>query len=216
MDQKILVTGFAPFDGEPINPAWEAVKRLPDQVAGAQLVKLEIPTSFARCGPAVEAAVAAHRPGAVLCVGQAGGRACISVERVAVNLADARIADNDGEQPVDQPIQADGPAAYFATLPVKAMVRGIRARGIPCQLSYSAGAYVCNCVMYRTLHLAAGRSPGLRAGFIHVPYLPEQAAVKPAGTPSMGLPTLVRALEAAVEAIVLTPVDIREGMGDVC
>lgn len=216
MDQKILVTGFAPFGGEPINPAWEAVKRLPDQVAGAQLVKLEIPTSFARCGPAVEAAVAAHWPGAVLCVGQAGGRACISVERVAVNLADARIADNDGVQPVDQPIQADGPAAYFATLPVKAMVRGIRARGIPCQLSYSAGAYVCNCVMYRTLHLAAGRSTGPRAGFIHVPYLPGQAVGKPAGTPSMGLSTMVQALEAAVEAIVLNPADIREGMGGVC
>ena len=216
MDQKILVTGFAPFDGEPINPAWEAVKQLPDQVAGAQLVKLEIPTSFARCGPAVEAAVEAHQPDAVLCVGQAGGRACISVERVAVNLADARIADNDGVQPVDQPIQADGPAAYFATLPVKAMVRGIRARGIPCQLSYSAGAYVCNCVMYRTLHLAAGRSPGPRAGFIHVPYLPGQAVGRPAGTPSMGLPTMVQALKAAVEAIVLNPADIREGMGGVC
>lgn len=216
MCQKILVTGFAPFDGEPVNPAWEAVKRLPDRVAGAELVKLELPTSFSRCGPAVEAAVEAHRPDAVLCVGQAGGRACVSVERVAINLAEARIADNDGEQPVDQPIRADGPAAYFATLPAKAMVRGVRAQGIPCQLSYSAGTFVCNCVMYQTLHLAATRFPHLRGGFVHVPYLPAQAADKPAATPSMELSTLVRALGAAVEAIVSGPAGPQENMGAVC
>lgn len=216
MRRKILVTGFAPFGGEPVNPAWEAVKRLPDRAAGMELIKLEIPTSFARCVSAVEASVAAHLPDAVLCVGQAGGRACVSVERVAINLADARIADNDGNQPAEQPIRAGGPAAYFATLPVKAMVRNIQARGIPCQLSYSAGTYVCNCVMYHTLHLAAERFPGLRAGFIHVPYLPGQAVSKPAATPSMELSTLVRALEAAVEAIADTPSDIRESMGTIC
>lgn len=216
MCKKILITGFDPFGGETVNPAWEAVKGLPDQVAGAELVKLEIPTSFTRCGPAVVAAVEAHRPDAVLCVGQAGGRACVSVERVAINLAEARIADNDGNQPVDQPIRAEGPAAYFATLPVKAMVQNIRAQGIPCQLSYSAGTYVCNCVMYQTLHLAAGRFPYLRGGFIHVPYLPAQAVDKPAGTPSMDLPTLVRALEAAAEAIASDPGSIRESMGAIC
>ena len=214
--RKILVTGFSPFGGEQINPAWEAVKRLPDRIAGAELVKLEIPTSFSRCGPAVEAAVEAHRPDAILCVGQAGGRACISVERVTINLAEARIPDNDGDQPVDEPIQADGPDAYFSTLPVKAMAQNVRARGIPCQISYSAGTFVCNCVMYQALHLAARRYPTLRAGFIHVPYLHEQAVDKPAGTPSMELPTLVQALESAVEAIANDPADIHESMGIVC
>ena len=128
--KKILVTGFSPFGGEPINPAWES--RRP-------IHKLESPTSFSRCGPAVEAAVEAHQPDAVLCVGQAGGRACVSVERVAINLAEARIPDNDGNQPADEPIQADGPDAYFSTLPVKAIVQNVRARGIPCQLSNSGG-----------------------------------------------------------------------------
>lgn len=214
--KKILVTGFSPFGGEPINPAWEAVKRLPDQIAGAALIKLEIPTSFSRCGPAVEAAVEAHQPDAVLCVGQAGGRACISVERVAINLAEAGIPDNDGDQPADKPIQPDGPDAYFSTLPVKAVVQNVRAQGIPCQLSYSAGTYVCNCVMYQALHLAAKRHPGLRAGFIHVPYLPAQAVDKPAGAPSMELSTLTEALEAAVEAIANDSAGVRENMGTVC
>lgn len=214
--KKILITGFSPFGGERVNPAWEAVKRLPDSIAGAELVKLEIPTSFSQCGPVLEAAVEAHQPDAVLCVGQAGGRACVSVERVAVNLAEARIADNDGNQPVDEPIQPDGPAAYFATLPVKAMVQNVRARGIPCQLSYSAGTFVCNCLMYQALHLAAKRCPSLRAGFLHVPYLHEQAVDKPAGTPSMELSTLVRALEAAVEAVVNGSAGSQENMGTVC
>jgi len=199
---KILVTGFAPFGGEEMNPAWEAVKRLPPTVAGAEIVRLEIPTVFAQCGPAVEAAIQAHRPDAVLCVGQAGGRACVTVERVAVNLADAGIPDNAGAQPVDEPVRADGPAAYFATVPVKAMVENVRAGGIPCQLSNSAGTYVCNCVMYEVLHMAAVRYPGIRAGFLHVPYADEQAVVKPAGTPSASLAVISKALELAVEAVV--------------
>lgn len=213
---KILVTGFSPFGGERVNPSWEAVKRLPDRIAGAELVKLEIPTSFSRCGPAVEAAVEAHRPDAVLCVGQAGGRACVSVERVAINLAEAGIPDSDGDQPADQPIQAGGPDAYFSTLPVKAMAQRVRERGIPCQISYSAGTYVCNCVMYQTLHLAARRYPALRAGFIHVPYLHEQAVGKPAGTPSMALSTLIQALESAVEAIADGSAGVPENMGAIC
>lgn len=213
---KILVTGFEPFGGEAINPAWEAVKRLPDAVAGARLIPWKVPTAFSRCGPAVEAAIEAHRPDAVLCVGQAGGRACVTVERVAINLADAVIPDNDGESPVDVPIRPDGPAAYFATLPVKAIVRRIRANGLPCQLSCTAGTFVCNCLMYRVLHLAAVQNPRMRAGFIHVPFTEEQAAGRPGGTPSMSLAAITRALTLACEAIADSPDEIRESMGSIC
>lgn len=201
MHMKILVTGFEPFGGEAVNPAWEAVKRLPDAIAGAEIVKLEIPTVFSRCGGAVEEGIRACRPDAVLCVGQAGGRACVSVERVAINLAEAGIPDNAGEQPVDRPLQPGGPAAYFATVPVKAMVRSVRDHGIPCQLSYSAGTYVCNCVMYQTLHLAATRYPNIRAGFIHVPFATEQAVGKAGNVPSASLETIAQALEHALEAV---------------
>lgn len=206
---KILVTGFEPFDGETINPSWEAVRRLGGQAGGAELVTRRLPTAFALCGPALEAALESCRPNAVLCVGQAGGRASVTVERVAVNLMDARMPDNAGAQPVDEPVCPHGPAAYFASLPVKAMVQRVRAAGIPCHLSYSAGAYVCNCVMYQALHLAAVRYPGLRAGFVHVPFLDEQAAAKPAGTPSASLAVVLRALTLALEAVA-------DSMGTVC
>lgn len=213
---KILITGFEPFGGEAINPAWEAVKRLPDAVAGAQLIKLEVPTAFYRCGPAVEAAIEAHRPDAVVCVGQAGGRACVTVERVAINLADAAIPDNEGKSPVDVPIVPDGPAAYFATLPVKAIVRHIRAHGLPCQLSHTAGTFVCNCLMYQVLHFAAAQKPHPRAGFIHVPFTEEQAAGKPGNTPSAPLAAITKALELACEAIAAHPCDTHESMGSIC
>lgn len=213
---RILLTGFAPFAGERINPAYEAVRRLPDRIAGAELRKLEVPTDFARCGPAVEEVIRAWTPDIVLCAGQAGGRACVTVERVAVNLMDASIPDNAGAQPVDKPVAPEGPAAYFATVPVKAMVRRVREGGIPCQLSYSAGTYVCNCLMYRVLHMAALRYPGLRAGFVHVPYLEEQAADKPAGTPSAALETITRALALAAEAAAENREDAGDGMGTIC
>ena len=213
---RILITGFDPFGGETINPAWEAVKRLPDMAAGAQLIKLEVPTAFSRCGPAMAAAIETHRPDAVVCVGQAGGRACVTVERVAVNLADAAIPDNEGEKPVDVPIRPDGPAAYFSTLPVKAIVQHIRAHGLPCQLSYTAGTFVCNCLMYQVLHLAAVQHPQLRAGFLHVPFIEEQAAGKPGGTPSASLASITKALKLACEAIAAHPNDTHESMGHIC
>lgn len=198
---KLLITGFDPFGGEALNPSWEAVKVLPDRIGTVELVKLELPTAFDRSARALTEAITLHRPQAVLSVGQAGGRAAVTVERVAVNLADAAIPDNDGFQPLDLPLVPGGPAAYFSTLPVKAMAEGIRAAGIPCQLSYSAGTYVCNSVLYRALHLAETACPGLLAGFIHVPFTPLQAAQKPAGTPSMAPGDMVRALEEAVYVI---------------
>lgn len=213
---KILMTGFDPFGGETINPAYEAVKRLPAQIGEAALIKLEVPTEFSRCALVVEEAIRAYRPDAVLCIGQAGGRSCVTIERVALNLADASIPDNAGEAPVDIPLQPDGPAAYFATLPVKALVRRIREAGIPCHLSYSAGTYVCNCLFYRVLHLAATKYPFLRAGFIHVPFSEAQAAGRPNGTPCASLDTIARALALAAEAIAASPQEIQEGMGTLC
>ena len=211
---KILVTGFDPFGGETVNPAYEAVKLLPDNIAGAEIIKLEIPTVFSKSGPAVEAGIQAHNPDVVINVGQAGGRACVTIERIGINLAEARIPDNAGEQPVDEPLQADGPAAYFTTLPIKAMVKNVRDHGLPCHISYSAGTYVCNCVMYNVLHMAATKYPGMRAGFIHVPFADEQAVSKPVSTPSASLQTIAKALEYAIDAIVNNDTDITdEAMG---
>lgn len=199
---KILITGFDPFGGEAVNPAYEAVKLLPDNIAGADIVKLEIPTEFKRSMELLEEAISREMPDAVISVGQAGGRAEITPERVAINLADARIPDNAGNQPVDEPLIADGPAAYFATLPLKEMVKNVQDSGIPCRISYSAGTYVCNSVMYRVLHLAEVSRMGFCAGFIHVPYATQQTVTKPAGTPGMALTDITRGLEAAVEAVV--------------
>lgn len=199
---KILITSFEPFGGETVNPSYEAVRLLPDAIAGAEISKLQLPTVFSRCGPAVEAGILAYRPDAVLCVGQAGGRDHIAVERVGINLIDARIPDNAGARPVDTPIQPDGPAAYFSTLPVKAIAQRIQSRGIPCQLSCSAGTYVCNCVLYQLLHMAALRYPHIRAGFIHVPFSSEQVRTKPDRTPSLPLTVIAEALTLAAEAIV--------------
>ena len=210
---KILLTGFDPFDREKVNPAFEAVKLLPDTIAGAQIVKLEVPTQFVRAGEVLEAAMTEHKPDVVICVGQAGGRAAITPEKVAINLMDGRIPDNAGYQPVDVPIRADGPAAYFATLPVKAMVQRMQDAGIPAAVSYTAGTYVCNSLMYTLLFLIDRKFPGVRGGFIHVPYAMEQATNKPLGTPSMDLRQISRGLEMAVEAVVICGRDTVVPMG---
>lgn len=214
MSKKILVTGFDPFGGEPVNPAFEAVRLLPDVIAGVEVVKLEIPTVFTRSATIVEQAIERERPDWVLSIGQAGGRAAVTVEKVAINLAEARIPDNDGEQPFDTPLRADGPAAYFASLPVKAMVRRIGERGIPASLSYTAGTYVCNSIMYHVLYLIERRFPGVKGGFIHVPYSVAQGVGKPAGTPTMEIATMARAIEAAIEAAVSVEGDVDAIMGE--
>ena len=211
---KILVTGFDPFGGETVNPAYEAVKLLPDTIGGAQIFKLEIPTVFSLSGPAVEEGIKKYQPDVVLCVGQAGGRASISVEKVAINLVDARIPDNNGEQPLDEPLQADGPAAYFSTLPVKAMVQHVKDAGLPCYLSFTAGTYVCNSIMYNVLYMCEKRYPGIRAGFIHVPYACGQVIDKANTTPSMPLETIAKSLEYAIEAIAIDRQDSGESAGE--
>ena len=211
---KILVTGFDPFGGEPVNPAFEAVKLLPESIAGVSVVKLEIPTVFTRSAMVVEEAIEREKPDYVLCIGQAGGRSAVTVEKVAINLAEARIPDNDGEQPFDTPLREDGDTAYFATLPVKTMVKRINASGIPALMSYTAGTYVCNSIMYNVLYLLDRRFPGVKGGFIHVPYATAQGVGKPNGTPTMEIATMAKAIEAAIEAAVSVDEDATEIMGE--
>src|SRR3954447_20083622 len=150
---RILVTGFDPFEHEPINPSWEAVRRLPDQVADAEIVKVQIPTSFARSPEFVRNAIVEHDPDVILSVGQAGGRYGVNPERVAINIDDGRIEDNEGYQPIDVKIKDDGPNAYFSSLPIKAMATAMREAGIPSAVSNTAGTYVCNHIMYQVLYM---------------------------------------------------------------
>ncbi len=200
-EMKILITGFEPFGGESVNPAYEAVKLLPDMAGDIQIVKMEIPTVFGEAGKVVETGILQHQPDAVICVGQAGRRADIGVERVAINLVEASIPDNAGNQPMDVKVQEDGDTAYFATIPVKAMVKNIKDHGIPASISYTAGTYVCNSVMYDLLYLIDRKYPSIRGGFIHVPYATEQGVGKPVGTATMELSTISKALLYALEAV---------------
>ena len=191
--KKLLVTGFDPFDGQPVNPAREAVMRLPDTVGGYEITKLEIPTVFGLAAETVLQAAEELRPHAILCVGQAGGRAAVTPEVVGINLREATIPDNAGRMPVNTPVVENAPAAYFASLPVRDMVQAAKERGIPCALSYTAGTFVCNDLLYTLLHHY--RDTDVKVGFVHIPYLPEQAGE---GVPSMELDTVVEALTAMI------------------
>lgn len=193
MGKKLLITGFDPFGGETVNPAWEAVKKLPDRITDYTLYKLEIPTVFGLAAETVLAKAAQTQPDLILCIGQAGGRAAVTPERIAVNIRDARIPDNAGNQPGGEQIAPDGPAAYFATVPVKEMAAAIENAGIAATVSNSAGAFVCNDTLYSLLHHYAHTD--VKVGFIHVPYLPEQ------GQPSMELESIVKALTIAIQTL---------------
>ena len=194
--KRILVTGFDPFGGQPVNPAREAVLRLPDTVGGYEIIKLEIPTVFGLAAETVLQAAEELRPHAILGVGQAGGRSAVTPEVVAINLREASIPDNAGNIPVNTPVMENAPAAYFATLPVRDMVQAVKERGIPCALSYTAGTFVCNDLLYTLLHHY--RDTDVRVGFVHIPFLPEQAGK---GVPSMELDTVVEALTAMIGAM---------------
>lgn len=198
---KILVTGFDPFGQDTINPALEAVKQLPNEILGAAIIKLEIPTMFHQSADVVNLAIQQHQPNFVVHIGQAGGRFGITPERIAINLDDARIPDNARQQPIDQAILENGPAAYFSQLPVKAMVAKMQEMGIPASVSNSAGTFVCNHIMYQTLHFCQLNYPQIRSGFIHVPYLPEQVADK-ANLPSMDLETIKQGLVISIETMI--------------
>ena len=198
---KILVTGFDPFGGEKVNPALEAVKSLPSVIHGAEIRWVEIPTVFYKSAEVLEAEIVRYQPDVVLCIGQAGGRASLTPERVAINQDDARIPDNQGNQPIDTPIRLDGEAAYFSTLPIKAMVQAIKEVGLPATVSNTAGTFVCNHLMYQALYLADKKFPHMRAGFMHIPYMIEQVINKP-NTASMNLADIVKGIEATIGAIV--------------
>ena len=213
--KKILVTGFDPFGGEPINPAIESVKRLPDNIAGAEIIKLEIPTVRKKSLEKIEKAINEHNPDVILSIGQAGGRFDISIERIGINLDDFRIPDNEGNQIIDEPIFPDGENSYFVKLPVKAMVQNVQKNNIPASVSYTAGTFVCNHVLYGVLYLIEKKYKGKKSGFIHIPFLPQQVVDK-RNTPSMELNTIVKGLTAAIEAIVKNNEDIKEVGGTVC
>ena len=197
---KILLTAFTPFDGESINPALEAMKLLPDKIGQLEVLKLEVPTVFGKSARLVLETMEQEKPDYVLSIGQAGGRAEITPERIAINIDDAGIPDNEGNQPTDRPIYPDGENAYFSTLPVKAIVEAIKREGIPASISNSAGTYVCNHVMYSVLYSIKKNALPIKAGFIHVPYIPEQTVNKK-DKASLSLEEIVRGLEAALREI---------------
>lgn len=199
---KLLVTGFDPFGGESTNPALEAVKKLPETILDAEIIKLEIPTVFNKSAEVVKDAMEKHHPDVVVNIGQAGGRFSVTPERVAINVDDARIPDNEGNQPIDEVIQPNGQAAYFTQLPVKAMVENMKKAGLPGAVSNTAGTFVCNHIMYQVQYLIDTEFPNVKGGFIHVPFITSQVVNKP-NQPSMSLDDIVQSLEKALEAIVL-------------
>lgn len=198
---KILITAFEPFGGEKVNPALEAMKLLPDKIGEAQILKLELPTVFKKSIEKVWQHIDEYEPDIVISLGQAGGRACISIERVAINIDDTTMADNEGNMPVDQPIFKDGENAYFSNLPIKKMVEDIKKAGIPAKVSNTAGTYVCNHVMYGILYKIHKERLNIKAGFIHVPFIPEQVVNKPERA-SMSLENIVKAVEIACKVLV--------------
>ena len=198
---KLLLTAFDPFGGEPINPALEAVKLVADKVGDVDIVKLEVPTVFGKSIVTVIAAIEKEKPDAVLCIGQAGGRYDLTPERVAINLDDASIEDNEGNQPIDTAIFEDGAPAYFSTLPIKAMVAKIQEAGVPASISDTAGTFVCNHLMYGVLYTLAKKYPDVRGGFMHVPFVTSQVVKRSAPAPSLAVEQIVKGIEAAIAAI---------------
>jgi pyroglutamyl-peptidase len=208
----LLLTGFEPFDGEAVNPSWEVARALHGQrIGGARVVAVQLPCQFATAPAALAAALAEHRPRWVLALGLAGSRSAISVERVAVNLIDARIPDNAGAQPIDTPVVDGGPAAHFTRLPAKAIVARLQVAGLAAELSHTAGSFVCNQVFYALMQ-ALTRTPGVVGGFIHLPPLPEQATRHPLARP-MALGEQVRALRLAAEQVVAGAAELRVAGG---
>ena len=193
---KIIVTGFDPFGGEKINPSIECVKALPE-IEGVELIRLELPTVFKESAKRLNEVINDVKPDAVLSVGQAGGRAGITMERIAINVDDARIPDNISQQPIDEEIQVEGEAAYFSTLPIKRIVKAIREAGISAEVSNSAGTFVCNHIMYQALFAATKADKPFKAGFMHIPFIPEQTTDKP----SLSLEESTKALQIAIETI---------------
>ena len=212
---KILVTGFDPFGEDKINPAIESVKKLPDEIKGVKIIKLEIPTVYMKSLEKIDEAIKEYNPDVILSIGQAGGRPDITVERVGINVDDYRIKDNEGNQPIDTKIYDDGENAYFSNLPIKAIVENIRKNNIPASISNTAGTFVCNHVLYGIQYLLDKKYPNKKSGFIHIPFLPEQVISRP-NTPSMSISTIVKALTLALEAIIENGSDKKISGGTIC
>lgn len=211
--RTVLLTGFEPFGGQEVNPSELAARALDGRVIGRhRVVSRVLPCVFGDAAKVLRGELRALRPSLVICAGEAGGRAEIAVERVAINVDDARMCDNAGAQPIDRPIAARGPAAYWSTLPIKAIARALHAEGLPVAISQSAGTFVCNHVFYALMRSLARRR-GVRGGFVHVPWVPEQAALSKAGAPSMPLADIVRGLELAIATSLTTRRDVRAGGG---
>jgi pyroglutamyl-peptidase len=209
---RVLLTGFDPFGGENLNPSWEAVRRLDgERVHGHRLVAEQLPTCFGDSLRRLRAALARIKPELVVCVGQAGGRSRISLERVAINVDDARIPDNAGTQPIDRAVVRGAPAAYFTSLPIKAQLAALQKAGLPAEISQTAGTFVCNHVFYGLMH-ALREKPQIRGGFVHIPFLPEQAVAHP-GAPSLALDTIVASLRLIVDTALTTRRDRRVAGG---
>ncbi|SFN25751.1 pyroglutamyl-peptidase I [Dokdonella immobilis] len=209
----VLIAGFEPFAGEPVNPSAEIARCLDgESIAGHRVVGAVLPVSFTEAPTALAEWLDRCRPALVIALGQAGGRSEISLERVAVNLIDARIPDNAGLQPIDKPVLEDGPMAYLSSLPVKAIRAALHELDVPASLSLSAGSFVCNQVFYWLAHLLATEHPGLRGGFIHVPWLPEQLVAHP-GEPCLPLSTMLHGIRAAIACAVTTATDLEVAGG---
>ncbi|MEV6793267.1 pyroglutamyl-peptidase I [Streptomyces sp. NPDC051320] len=209
---RVLITGFEPFDGEDTNPSWEAAHRVAQQPPpDMDVTAVPISCVFGRAIDELRDAIEENSPELVVCVGQAGGRTDLTVERVAINVDDARIPDNAGKQPVDEPIVPGGPAAYFSSLPVKACVAAARRAGVSASVSQTAGTFVCNHLFYGLAHLISTRHPGIRGGFVHVPYIPAQVTHRPA--PSMAAHDIATGLRAILVAARENITDIRETGG---
>jgi len=217
MDKKIIITGFDSFGGEKLNPSYEAVKMLPETISGATIFKIELPTVFGKSIDALKKAMAEIKPDYVVCVGQSGGRFEITPERVAINVSDARIPDNEGQSPIDEPIFADGENAYFTKLPIKAMVKALKENNIPGAVSNTAGTYVCNHIMYGLLYLinTYEEFKDIKGGFIHVPYCTEQVIDK-RNEPSLTREQISKGLEICIEALINNTEDIKEQNGAIC
>lgn len=210
---KLLLTAFDPFGGEKVNPALEAVKLVKDRIGDVEIVKLKVPTVFKKSIQTVAEAIQKEQPDAVLCIGQAGGRFDMTPERVAINVDDARIPDNEGNQPIDAPIFEDGVPAYFSTLPIKAMVKAMREAGIPASVSNTAGTFVCNHLMYGVLYTLSKNHPDVKGGFMHVPFITSQVVNRPAAAPSLSVDEIVAGIEASVAAIGQYQSDIKVAEG---
>ncbi|MGI8484546.1 MAG: pyroglutamyl-peptidase I [Thermomicrobiales bacterium] len=206
---SILLTGFEPFCESTTNPSWQALERAAARWPGPETLHIaELPVVFGECAEAIHTLIRHHRPDLVIAVGQAGGRAQITPERIAINVDDARIPDNAGAQPIDVPIVVDGPAAYFSTLPIKAAVEAMRQRDIPAAVSNSAGTYVCNHIFYAIMHEFACDFPATRGGFVHVPFTPDQVADANTAQPSLSLDLITEGLLTIIRTSLDTPGDL--------